>query len=192
MNTNVTLKPKKLLKSITMSSIRTNPGAAKTTDAPVLLAVLFGQVTGIKKVENPRDPSEIFDSLLGQFEAINMQNGEVYGSGVCYLPSTFQDMVVEQVKAAEKALEGASNTATIEIAYEIHSVKATSPAGYTYQLTSLADPRVSDPMAKLRNELLSGNRSAALSELVPAPAQLEAPAPAQLEAPQEAAKKAKK
>src|SRR5690606_33315883 len=110
--------------------------------------------------------------LTGQFEGTNLETGEIYQSGVCYLPSGILELVAASL-VADAALDKANRTnPTVRFAFLISAVPAKNPIGYSYSIEQLVEPEQDDPLADMRKALI-GHKS--LPEL-PAPAAESEPA----------------
>jgi hypothetical protein len=85
-------------------------------------------------------------SLVGQFEATNMETGERLSSANCFLPDVAQGLVEAQL-----AQEG---TQQVQFAFVI-GAKADegSPVGYSYTAQPVLAPDAKDPLAELRGSV---------------------------------------
>jgi len=86
-------------------------------------------------------------ALVGNFEAVNLETGEVFDAPQCFLPEPFHSAIVKKVSA-----EG---TIAVDFAFEV-GVKAPGPDAtvrYEYTCKALADPSKADPLAALRSRL---------------------------------------
>lgn len=90
--------------------------------------------------------SQYGDSIgfKGQFKATNVETGEVYRSGVCYLPGVASDLVAGGMG------EGVNS---LEFAFGISVKPADNPIGYEYIVASLLDVSESDPLEALEGKL---------------------------------------
>lgn len=80
-------------------------------------------------------------ALTGNFAAINLETGEQFRSGVCFLPDVALDPVVGQLNSGASA---------VEFGYTI-GAKANSEiaVGYEYYARPLVEPDENDPLEKL-------------------------------------------
>ena len=82
-----------------------------------------------------------WEALTGQFRAINAETGEVFDSGVCFLPDVALDLVKGQLASGAKA---------VEFAFEISAVEdETVSVGYSYRASPLLEMAEDDPMQRL-------------------------------------------
>jgi hypothetical protein len=150
-----------IVSKISIKSIGANPKQAikELKNAPVVLAHIYGRAGDTKVVEN-KEAGTTSDALLGQFEAVNVETGELYRSAKLFLPNIAQQLVVAEVKRLL-----AEGGADVDFAFEIISVPSTKSAvGYEYQVKSLLKPNAADPLeqmrlkiAELRKELPAAN-----------------------------------
>lgn len=129
-----------IISKISVKTIGCNPSAAKSEGKDVQLAKVYGVARGtINKVDQRGDPVV---GLTGEFEAVNLGTGEVFRSGVLYLPSGIHEMVANSVKEGDT-----------EFALGIVASPASNPIGYSYKAVPLLEPAANDPMAALRNKI---------------------------------------
>jgi hypothetical protein len=132
---------------ITMSTIGTNPTKAKALNQTVPVAIVYGDASGIAVVKHPaRD--ENFVSITGNFEAISMESGEVFRSGVLYLPKGMHEQLVEAVKGREEGAE------PIRFGLEINAFPAKNPIGYSYSAKAFVKQEGVDALSPLRTMAL--------------------------------------
>lgn len=133
----------------------------------LLLGTIAGVATGVKKTKMP-DGVTVLMGLSGTFEGTPADpKADVISSGVCYLPDAFQgpiiDLLSDVVNAdGEVAKEGAHSAA---FAYEVYSIKATNPQGYSYMLKSAIEASEADPLAELRGKLAALKANSALAQI---------------------------
>jgi hypothetical protein len=161
-----------IISKITMSSIKTQPSLVKTIEANELpLARIYGTLNEVRyQVDKDKGLNYVF--FVGSFEAINMQDGEVYRSGKLFLPKGISELV-------ETAVNKNPNE-SIEFAFEVRSIKATNPAGYSYKVLALKSPEKTDELAALRKlvhsagsvdvKRLTGTQTGAGPKTIDAPA----------------------
>lgn len=135
---------------ITMATI--GAGAiAKTVAAEgkgeAVCARLFGMATGIKLKTAAN--GDVFESIVGSFEAVNAATGEVFQSGVLYLPAGLHERVAEALKADDAP-------SSIEFGIEVIAYHAKNPQGYSWKAKQLFKPSAADPLASLRDNALTG------------------------------------
>jgi len=81
-----------------------------------------------------------YAELVGQFQAVNLETGEMFQSGKAILPNFIADPMVEASKGGSE----------VEFAIQI-GVKRNegSVVGYEFSVKPLVEPKVSDKLAKL-------------------------------------------
>ncbi len=143
-----------IVSKLSMKTIRVNP-AKFATDSGAPIALVYGQLTGIKDVVD-KVRGDVYHALLGSFEGQNLETGERFRSGVLYLPAGIHDML----SASVAKLPEDDDSAYVEFGLEIRAVKAKNPAGYSYEAKSLLKPKASDPLEQLRALLPTNTVSA--------------------------------
>jgi hypothetical protein len=142
-----------IISKITMATIGCNPGAVKsakpdelTKEGDLALARLYGKLSKAK-LEDDVAKGQQYLAFIGNFEAVNMQTGEVFKSGKMYLPKGISELV-------EQGIKGAPEGSQIGFAFEIRSQKANNPIGYSYRVLALKSPEATDELAELRATVL--------------------------------------
>jgi len=106
------------------------------------LARFFGTANGTK---NGISDFGEWMCLTGQFRAINVETGETFDSGICFLPDVAQDMVLG-------ALTGSN---AVDFAFDIGVVlDASSATGYVYIATPLVQEE-NNPINRMQEKLAS-------------------------------------
>lgn len=113
------------------------------------LTRMYGRATGLKYVDN-KSTGTIDTKFTGTFEAVNLQNGNLFRSGVLYLPKGVSEMLESAVNSANKDDAAGS----VDFAFEIRSVKASNPIGYSYEAVPLIKPAEADELEQLREKFL--------------------------------------
>jgi hypothetical protein len=141
-----------IISKITMASIGCNPSAVKTLPDAELqngelpLARIYGKLSDVK-YQDDKAKGQIYTYFTGSFEAINMQTGEVLKSGKLFLPKGISELVEDSTKKARAVDPNAS----IAFAFEVRSIKATNPIGYSYKVLSLKAPEAEDELKAIRD-----------------------------------------
>lgn len=143
-----------IISKITIASIGCNPGAVKTLKPEELskegdlpLARLYGKLAKVKYEESKEKDGNMYAAFLGNFEAVNMQTGEVFKSGKMYLPKGISELVENGVKNAPEGSQ-------VGFAFEVRSQKANNPIGYSYRVLALKSPEATDELKDLRDAVL--------------------------------------
>lgn len=115
----------------------------------------LGRIAGYARGSIMKEDAQgnAIEALVGEFTAINLESGEVFQSGVCYLPAGMHEQILAALR--KPAGENAAPTA-VQFAVEIACRKASNKAGYEYVGTMLDKPAESDPMEQLRHKYFSG------------------------------------
>lgn len=137
---------------LTVKTLGCKPDMVKTLEGQDKLALcrIFGKAAGVGYQDDSRNPGSIFTYFKGTFEGINMQTGETYRSGKLYLPKGISELVEAVIKNAEK-----NGKEQVSFAFEIRSVKATNPIGYSYEAVAIKRPEQEDELAELRKLLMA-------------------------------------
>lgn len=134
---------------ITMATI----GAGKIAKRAVLeekelvTARIFGIASGIKLRANIA--GDKFEAIAGNFEATNMETGEIFGSGILFLPAGLHEKLLEPLKNGEDGL-------TIQFGLEISAFPASNPQGYSWKAKNIVQVAQADPLADLRKQAMDG------------------------------------
>lgn len=105
-----------------------------------VLGTIIGIATGVKS--KVMDNGDVFEQIMGQFEGVRADNGEVIESGILYLPSGIQERLAEPLKR-----EGATD---IQFGIQIGTRLAPNAAGYEYIVEQLHRPSAHDPLEAIR------------------------------------------
>jgi hypothetical protein len=141
-----------IIAKITMATIGCNPSAVKTLPDAELqngelpLARIYGKLSDVR-YQDDKAKGQIYTYFVGNFEAINMQTGEVLKSGKLFLPKGISEMVEDSTKKA-RAID---SNASIAFAFEVRSIKAQNPIGYSYKVLSLKPPEAEDELKGIRD-----------------------------------------
>lgn len=111
------------------------------------LCRIFGKAVEVGAQEDKFTPGNFVSYFKGNFEGINMQTGETYRSGKLYLPKGISEIVEAAVKTMREKDEA---TASVSFAFELRSVKASNPIGYSYEAVALRKPEAEDELAEIR------------------------------------------
>lgn len=126
----------------------------KTPEKSEMLIQVMGVATGIKTGESDKGP---WTALLGSFQAINMQSGNVYRSGVCFLPNIVLNLILP------KLLEKESKS--IEFAFNIGvAPDEESAVGYVFIAEPIFDAAENDPLEMLTKKLPAPKKNPEQSE----------------------------
>lgn len=115
------------------------------------LCRIYGMVMDVEQKEDKFKEGAFVTKFQGTFEGINLETGEIFRSGVLYLPAG----ISETMEAAFKQIQLQDKTAQVQFAFEIRSVKAGNPIGYSYEAQAIRRPSKDDPLAELRQSMLS-------------------------------------
>lgn len=132
-------------------SAKTVWGKVKKTDIPEkgvkVLFTVIGQAMGVRKGEGEYGA---WIALVGTFEAVNTDTGEVFVGPECFLPEPFNSMIANK-------LQGEGAVHAIDFAFEV-GIKA-APADdltrvpYEFTCKPLQDPTQADPLLALRGRI---------------------------------------
>lgn len=116
-------------------------------------------------------------SLLGQFEAVNIETGETHSASTLFLPDVA--LLPIQIALSQEGTKGVEFA--IELSAKYSENKKPGGSAYEYVFETLLPPDQNDPISRMKARLLAlaAPESAAAPAAAPAPA----PAPATEQAP---------
>lgn len=111
-----------------------------------VLGTLYVMASKIIERKNPKaggdGEPDTFEGLGGQFRMVpSDEKRETLESGVLFIPDSFHNMISSAMKKAQ----GDDPNSEMLIAFEVASVRANNPAGYSWQFTPMAE-RAENPM----------------------------------------------
>ena len=131
------------------------------TQRELSLGTLIGKATGVVRRTLPT--GEVMEGIGGTFAFQPSDDGDVISSGVLWLPSGVDNLVLDPLRASE----GTGSNAVINIAFEIKVIRADNPAGYSYAFRPLLEETVKvedDPLGALRGLLPTRSTAPALED----------------------------
>ena len=123
-------------------SVKKICGKIKKPEGKVMLMQVFGIATGTKSDESNFGP---WTALLGQFRAVNLESGELFQSGVCFLPNTGLNLITPLLKK--------DGTDGIEFALNIGVIPAENSVGYEYYVEPVIESQENDPLEILSKKV---------------------------------------
>ena len=85
-------------------------------------------------------------AFLGSFKATNLETGETFRSGKCFLPQTATNLIVPALKDSKG----------VEFAFNVGIKKADTSIGYEYIVEPLIAASESDPLLLLEKKIPAG------------------------------------
>lgn len=124
------------------------PAAVKTLPAgqdKFMLGTLVGIASGFTERTSP-DKSQKFEGLAGMFRIIPSDtNRDELESGILFVPDAFHNLIAEKLRAAQ----GSDPKAEIRFAFEISSIRANNPAGYSWDFMPVIENEGENPLDQL-------------------------------------------
>ena len=117
-------------------------GKIKKPEGKTSLLQVFGIVTDIKTGESTYGP---WVALTGQFRAINLETGEMFQSGVCFLPKMGTELITPLLKK--------DGTNGLEFALDIGVIPAENNTGYEYYVEPVLETSENDPLEILSKKV---------------------------------------
>lgn len=114
-------------------------------DEPVRLFLIYGIATGTRTKDTTYGPAT---AVMGQFEAVRISDGAIFGGYLAYLPEPLGGMLVEAVKNRGSEDKGVEFSAEIGIK---PSKKAAT--GYEYTYKPHLKPEEKDALSNLRSNV---------------------------------------
>ena len=87
-------------------------------------------------------------ALVGRFEAINIETGEVFEAPQCFLPEPLNTMIAEALDEVDD--EGERVNKSLGFSVEIGIKPSDVPIGYEYTTKENVKADIDDPLAQLR------------------------------------------
>lgn len=138
-----------IVSKVSIKTCGADPKEAVRQGKAVPLVRFWGYAEAIKHVIN-RATGDTNIALLGTFRAMNLATGQVYNSGVMYLPAGIHDMLSAPLLRSQ-GKEGAI-TDPIKFGIEVSSVPANNPVGYTYSGKMIIKPEGEDPLSLMEED----------------------------------------
>ena len=132
-----------LVSKLSIKTMGCKPERAKSEDKSIPLYRVIGIATGVKQVKDVR--GEMIFGATGNFEGVNLETGEVYQSGVLYLPGGAHELLISALQSEDAE--------SVEFALEVSAEPAKNPIGYSYKARMLEKPKMADPLIELRKHL---------------------------------------
>jgi hypothetical protein len=140
-----------IISKITMATIGCKPALVTTlpegqNELPI--ARLYGKLSDVR-YQDDKAKGQIYTYFIGTFEAINMQDGDVYRSGKMFLPKGISELVEDATKKAREK----DPKASIAFAFEVRAIKANNPIKYSYKVLALKNPEAADELREIRESV---------------------------------------
>jgi hypothetical protein len=135
-----------VLTKLTTKTMRCKPALAKVEERTVPMCRISGIARGIKPAVGTN--GETVYGLTGNFRGTNIQTGEVFYSGVCYLPGGVHEMILDPLDDL-LANESTKSGAALNFAFDIFARPSDNAAGYEYTAVNLAPASRADPFAEI-------------------------------------------
>lgn len=121
------------------------------------LGTLVGIVSGFVERSGLKDDQK-FEGLRGMFRSIpSTPDRDELESGVLFIPDAFHNMIAAKLRAAQVK----DPNAVLEFAFEVCSVRANNPAGYSWDYRPMQEDDGKNPIDELikRAKLLEAPRT---------------------------------
>jgi hypothetical protein len=139
-----------IVSKITVKTVGARPAKAAESKAREMLMRVYGVASGLKISRNVNERTGEKDvALKGDFRARNLETGELYSSGILYLPSGIHDLIQAPLDVAQANNESAEVT----FALDVFSQPATNASGFGYGAIVLGEPAENDAVARLAKEI---------------------------------------
>jgi hypothetical protein len=115
----------------------------------LLLGTIIGTASGFVERKSA-DGEEKFEGLAGQFRSIPADpKKDELESGVLFIPSAFHNMIAGALREQQRA----DANATISFGFEVSSIRAKNPAGYSWDFKPMIEAKAENPLDALLSEL---------------------------------------
>lgn len=131
----------KIISKISVKTVWGSKPDAPTKDhkGPMWLIQIVGQANAF--TTGTTDKGE-WTKLVGAFQAVNLESGEAFRSGTCFLPNVALDLVMGQLKMAE--------TKSVAFGFRIGVLRdEQSATNYVYVADPITEVMEHDPLAPL-------------------------------------------
>ena len=108
---------------------------------------VFGQAT---KTKSGTTDYGAWTALVGRFEAVNIETGEVFQAPQCFLPEPLNTMIAEALQETDE--DGNRVNDAIGFSVEVGVKPSDVPIGYEYTTKENVKADTADPLAALREE----------------------------------------
>ena len=145
-----------IVRKISTKTVIGGVAAMRAADEGAIMRV-YGVMSGIQtgttvRQDNQGNPIEDpWTAFIGQFQAVNLETGEMFASAKAFLPGAAGEMIEAAWKAGQDKEEPISN---MKFAFDI--VKKNNEAsvtGYEYQARPLLETTASDPLLEMAEGL---------------------------------------
>lgn len=144
--------PANILPKMSLKTIGCKPKEVATAESGRLqLARVYGLADGSRFVADDKSVTGSYTFFTGTFEAVNLQDGEIYRSSKLFLPGGISEMFEKEVAKAKKD----DPNAELQFAFEIRAKRDTNPIGYSYEAQALRKIETNDPLAAIRGAMLA-------------------------------------
>lgn len=114
----------------------------KDRDRGYFLGTVAGIASGFATRKNDKDGTTM-EGLAGTFRMIpSVEDRDTLESGILWIPDAFHNMIAAELRNAQKTDENA----TVSFAFEVTSITAKNPAGYSWDFRPLAKPGAANPL----------------------------------------------
>jgi hypothetical protein len=110
------------------------------------LFVVFGHA---QKTKSGTTDYGTWTALVGRFEAVNTETGEVFQSPQCFLPEPMQSMITVSLEELDD--DGNRVTNSVQFSIEVGIKPSDVPIGYEYTTKEIVEADTADPLAALRD-----------------------------------------
>ena len=113
------------------------------------MGTIIGIASGFVERKDDKTGNSL-EGLGGQFRFIpSDEKRDELESGILWIPDAFHNMIAERLRAALKGDENA----TISFGFDVTSIGANNPAGYSWQFTPKTEPDAANPLDVLMNDM---------------------------------------
>ena len=121
-------------------------GRIEAPKKAVKLFTVFGIATKVKTGQSDYGP---WTALVGQFEAVNAETGEIFQAPQCFLPDPMNSMIAEQLEECDE--DGNRVTQSVQFSVDVGIKPSDVPVGYEYTTKTVVESDNADPLAALRD-----------------------------------------
>jgi len=123
-------------------------------EKPKKATPLFTVIGIASKTKSGQSDFGPWTSLLGQFEATNIDTGELFIAPACFLPEPLNSMIAASLEETDD--EGKQVNRSVQFAVEVGYKPNETAIGYEYTTKEIVESDQADPLAALRAEAKKG------------------------------------
>lgn len=123
-------------------------GSTEKPKKATKLYIVGGIANKVKTGDSMYGP---WTALVGQFEATNIETGEVFVAPQCFLPEPMNGMIASSLEQVDDDGKRVNNS--VQFAVEVGVKPAETTVGYEYTAKEIMKSDAADPLAAIREKI---------------------------------------